>query len=784
MSHIAADRLARKVRRSGLTARNVLGTLLAVGYLLAPTGARGQGLEKAVLDRVKDATVYVKIKVNGRPYSVGSGFAIKQLGDTTLILTNRHVAVADEDDEQRTHKAKREIFVVFRSQTAQEQEVPAKLLTFDHRSAPDLAMLEVKGVRNPPAEILADKPAKESDFYETMPAYSLGFPASAGLVDAKDFNFNPAVTVNAISISAFRRNEAGRLERIQYAGSAIGGNSGGPVVNDKGLLVGVVVERIPGENVGRMIPPNVVTGFLAGNVDVGFGLVLSSSGNSSRIALGARMVDPMGKIGSMSMRYILQSAVAAPPKVDNQGHYPLLANAKEVPMELIPGDQVEKRIKGLPVADAVGVVQLDIPITAPSDRRLYIQFVVKDRLGRVYGGEPHKISIPEKPGPIKEMEPLPEAKELAQWSCEVNVTDGVKMKHEPGLTTINLPGGIAMNNSPRLGLFNAPCALVKVDGDFVAQVEILDSFDPGSEGAMLPSGKKYPNSFQSTGILIWQDEKNFVRLERSKESDGRISVLSRVLVEVYKNGREAAAHYIDVPEIPIVLAAVRKGGSIQLLFAMPPKQLAVFHEMAVDFNNEVFVGVAGVNLSKRPFQAKLKDFHLLTLEKMPIVAKPFKMTKLVDLGIERLADGTIVIEGAAIRAAGNEAARVAAQTEMSQFKGEWTGDRQLLWNNDKAARALPLELPVETAGKYEIKARFTYAPDYAIAKLDIDGKPLYKDQKIDFYSQEVRPSPLISLGTMTLAKGKRKLNVTVYNKNPKSSGYHFGLDEIQLVPAK
>ena len=48
----------------------------------------------------------------------------------------------------------------------------------------------------------------------------------------------------------------------------------------------------------------------------------------------------------------------------------------------------------------------------------------------------------------------------------------------------------------------------------------------------------------------------------------------------------------------------------------------------------------------------------------------------------------------------------------------------------------------------------------------------------------LKPYKLMALGTFSLNKGKRKLTITVFNKNPKSSGYHFGLDEIQLVPAK
>ena len=273
------------------------------------------------------------------------------------------------------------------------------------------------------------------------------------------------------------------------------------------------------------------------------------------------------------------------------------------------------------------------------------------------------------------------------------MADGARMKHEPGPTTINVTGGVPGNNSSRSGLFNAPCALVKVDGDFVAAVEVLNTFDPGSEDVVLPNGKKFPTRFQSTGILLWQDEKNFVRLERSKGSDGPISMLNRVLVEVYKNGKEAAIHYIDVPEQPIGLVVARKGGSIRLLDALlaPDQQvnLRLFYEMAVDFNDEVFVGLAAANLSKRPFQAPLKDFYLQTPEKVDIVAKPVKMSKLVGPASDRLADGTLVFEGAALKVMNaTEASRVVPQTNMAAYKGDWSDDRQLLWNNDRSARAL------------------------------------------------------------------------------------------------
>ncbi len=554
MPDIAATLNPPTARTSRLTARRAFGALLAVGCLLGSARRLAQQnfSIKPRLDRVKaTATVYIKIKVNGRPVSAGSGFAIHAKGDTVTVMTNRHVAVHDDDEMPKG--AKPEIFVVFRSATPQEQEVPAKLLTFDHRKVLDLAMLEVKGVKQPPQPINADRPVAEGDLFETMTAYSLGFPLG-GMISGGNLNSNPAVTVNAMTISSFRRGEANRLERIQFSGSMIQGNSGGPIVNDKGTLVGVVVERLANENVGRAIPPNVITAFLGGDVDVPFGRVLAWAGNSAKLQVGGRMVDPLGKIRSMSLRYAPQSAVPSPLKPDVQGHYPILPGSKALPMQLVAASA----IKNMPIADAAGVVEFDMPAPTAADRKIVIQIVVTDSFGRNFGGQTHSVALPDKPGPIMGIEGrVAREATLAQWSCEANLAEGIKMTHKPGMTIIDLPGGVAANNSPQYNLFNAPCALaVRVDGDFVAVVDgPWTRSTRGARGSSYSSGKKFPTSFQSAGILIWQDEKNFVRIERSKGSDGKISMLNRVLVEVHhKNGREAAIHYIDVPEQQIAVA--------------------------------------------------------------------------------------------------------------------------------------------------------------------------------------------------------------------------------------
>ena len=742
--------------------------LAAASVLLASlaASARGQAIDKQVLDRVKDATVYIKVRAGGQIRSSGSGFVMRASGDTLLVMTNRHVVATDPGDLPEGTKA--ELSVVLRSGTAQAQEVLARLLAADERSVRDLAVLEVRGVRQPPQPIPADATAAESEFFETMQAFALGFPRGGLIVG--NANANPAVTVNAMTISSLRRDEASKLERVQFAGSMIEGNSGGPIVDAKGRLVGVVVERLRGENVGFAIPPSVIAGFLAGDVDDLVAEMLAAAGATNPVKFVARLVDPLGRIKGVAIRHARQPGTPEGPRPDPQGAWPQVPGGTSVPLTIAAG---------------LASGQVGFPVARPDDRKVVIQVILTDSLGRAIASKPIAVTLPDRPGRIAGLGELEKAKLLAKWSCEPNASDGVKVAHQPGKTTIDLPGGVALVNAPQFGLFNAPCALTRVDGDFVAMVKVTNGFDPGGEGLVLPGGRKIPYSFQSAGLLIWQDEKNFIRLERSKGSDGKVSLVHRVLVEVYKGGREAAIHYLNIPEQATALVAVRKGGSLQLLFAQRGNKAAVFQEMALDFNKEIFVGIAASNLSRRPFQASLEEFSLKGLEGQEIVAKAVKMAKLVDSGIVKLDDGTRVLEGATLRVLSPQGAPAGPQTNMADYKaGRWSDDRQLVWNAPKSAEALTLEIPVDADGKYEIKAKFTLAPDYAIARLDIDGKPLNKGQSIDFYSVETRPTKLMSLGTYSLNKGKRKLTVTIFNKNAKSTGFHFGLDEIQLVPAK
>ena len=140
--------------------------------------------------------------------------------------------------------------------------------------------------------------------------------------------------------------------------------------------------------------------------------------------------------------------------------YPLLINGVNVPLQVSGGT-------------ASG--QLSLPVATAADRKLAMQFVLTSTTGRIMPGKPSPVDIPERPGAIagdRWNSDRPRA--VPKFSCEVNLADGAMMKHHAGGTTIELPGGKAMVNAPQFKLFNAPSALVRVSGEFVAVAESVE----------------------------------------------------------------------------------------------------------------------------------------------------------------------------------------------------------------------------------------------------------------------------------------------------------------------
>src|SRR5262249_39843358 len=141
------------------------------------------------------------------------------------VLTNAHVVGMLINEGNKPKK----IEVVRNSGTSEEKKYPGEILGVDRGA--DLAVLRVKASDAPkPLEVKSAR-----SLVETQQVWVFGFPLGASL--------GKAVTVSNTAVSSFRE-ENGVLAKVQVNGGMQPGNSGGPVVDAHGNVIGVAVSII------------------------------------------------------------------------------------------------------------------------------------------------------------------------------------------------------------------------------------------------------------------------------------------------------------------------------------------------------------------------------------------------------------------------------------------------------------------------------------------------------------------------------------------------------------
>jgi S1-C subfamily serine protease len=296
---------------------------LLVAPLFVPAGPAhaDDALPLEAVQAIKAATVFIKIEA-GPVSGSGSGFLMKVDGKTGLIVTNHHVArprVTIERQEMpppiliRPGRPGRPIrplppsgpvtvtvnlkdptlTVVFGSGTREERSAKAKVVADDEEK--DLAILEVTDVKDLPEAIRYDDPPK---LVETMPVYVFGFPFGKALATGKG---NPAITVGKGSVSSIRLNDDGDLSVVQIDGALNPGNSGGPVVDAKGRLVGVSVATIKGSSgIGLAVPSQDLNRLLAGRVGAYTLHLAKRDKESIEVNVEMRLIDPLHRVRAVT----------------------------------------------------------------------------------------------------------------------------------------------------------------------------------------------------------------------------------------------------------------------------------------------------------------------------------------------------------------------------------------------------------------------------------------------------------------------------------------------------
>jgi len=356
----------------------------------APVAARGdETLSIETMQRLKDATVYVKVALGPVNWS-GSGFVIQVSGDTAVIVTNQHVVGKPKELLQgsfipglrgrdrialmRLQRAmagqEPQVSVVFKSSDTNEQIVKADVLCGS--DDPDLAILRVSGVRNPPQPIEFRQSPQP---VETMALYMLGFPFGESLSTNQG---NPSITIGKGSVSSIRKDAAGKLTKLQIDGALNPGNSGGPVVDARGNLLGIAVQTIQGTNIGLAIPSSELTGILQGSL--GKGYIISHSVNLSAFTYEVMIpvIDPMKKIKSVAVHFVEGASQIDP------------AKAGQPQLVSVAGSQK----LDLPIS-AQGVASAKLPVASGGvqGRQVTLQFSFVNDQGQTVYLEPQVVAL-------------------------------------------------------------------------------------------------------------------------------------------------------------------------------------------------------------------------------------------------------------------------------------------------------------------------------------------------------------------------------------------------------
>jgi S1-C subfamily serine protease len=242
-------------------------------------------ISEAAKAKVKNATVFLKVKEADGTEVSGSGFFGME---KDVVITNAHV-VGMLARESRPPK---QVDIVLNSGLDNEVVMRGKVLAVDRIS--DLAVLKAESLKAEPTVIPAPLEVKSAEkLTELQEVYTFGFPF--GEMVGKE------VTIRPSAIASFRK-KSGTLQHMQIHGGIDPGNSGGPVVDANGDVVGVAVAVFSLEHqIALAVPGNRVQDMFRGriaNVVVGQAY---EQGAKTIIPVSVEMMDPLKKVKQVAV---------------------------------------------------------------------------------------------------------------------------------------------------------------------------------------------------------------------------------------------------------------------------------------------------------------------------------------------------------------------------------------------------------------------------------------------------------------------------------------------------
>jgi len=413
--------------------------------------------DPALLEKSRKATVRILLEA-GKHSGSGSGFIVRSNLDAAYIVTNFHViAVPEEEPEPANNqggapgprggpagprgfpgpagpggprgpgmiprpptpfshnrsfgppgfgnpifggggqeekpKIKPKVTVVLHSGTPNESKHVAEIVAVDPEA--DLATLRIGGARNVPDPL---DTTQETPVQETMPVAILGFPGGVQEIQTHEGK-----------VSQVRRDDKGMLEDLQVNGSLIPGNSGGPIVDVQGRLVGIAVSTVMGKNVGFAIPASRLDHMFKGSLHAGLVFQIKPYGGSFNVNGEIWYVD---RKQAVRKRDNIKVTISAAPEGASATNYTVLASIND-PMHKInvikalfsktpgpatPGPDgwaalTNPQAVNLNLRNDIAIGSFTLPKDAVADETFYFQFTFVNAEGKTIYSQPHPVRL-------------------------------------------------------------------------------------------------------------------------------------------------------------------------------------------------------------------------------------------------------------------------------------------------------------------------------------------------------------------------------------------------------
>ncbi|MCP5045989.1 MAG: serine protease, partial [bacterium] len=163
------------------------------------------------------------------------------------------------------------------------------------------------------------------DIREAMTVHIFGFNARTRRFSSS--RKNPQVSITPGTVSSIRRDRNGTLAHIKISGAINIGNSGGPVVDDNGNMLGIAVARSSGSTGGIVIPVRSLTGLLKGRIDKSKVVEVSNARGEATVTINLHVTDPMKKMETLGVAMIPGEAMTGSLKPGEDGSIPQIGKS-------------------------------------------------------------------------------------------------------------------------------------------------------------------------------------------------------------------------------------------------------------------------------------------------------------------------------------------------------------------------------------------------------------------------------------------------------------------------